>query len=51
MKFTDKLSLELIFGYLFSPIALIGIPFQDILLTGQLLERKQLLMNSLHMNL
>ena len=37
----DKLSLELIFGYLFSPIAwLIGIPFQDILLTGQLLGEK-----------
>ena len=37
----DKLSLELIFGYLFSPIAwLIGVPFQDILLTGQLLGEK-----------
>ena len=37
----DKLSLELIFGYLFAPIAwLIGIPLQDILLTGQLLGEK-----------
>ncbi len=37
----DKLSLELIFGYLFAPVAwLIGIPLQDILLTGQLLGEK-----------
>ncbi len=37
----DKLSLELIFGYLFAPIAwLIGVPLQDILLTGQLLGEK-----------
>lgn len=36
-----NLSLEMIFGYLFSPIAwLIGIPFQDILLAGQLLGEK-----------
>mgnify|MGYP006157018291 CR=1 FL=1 len=35
------LSLEMIFGYLFSPIAwLIGIPFEDILLAGQLLGEK-----------
>ena len=35
------LSLEMIFGYLFSPIAwLIGIPSQDILLAGQLLGEK-----------
>jgi len=35
------LSLELIFGYIFSPIAwLIGIPFEDILLAGQLLGEK-----------
>jgi len=37
----DELSLELIFGYLFAPVAwLIGIPLQDILLTGQLLGEK-----------
>jgi len=37
----DKISLELIFGYLFAPIAwLIGVPLQDILLTGQLLGEK-----------
>jgi len=36
-----NLSLEMIFGYLFAPIAwLIGIPFQDILLAGQLLGEK-----------
>ena len=36
-----SLSLEMIFGYLFSPIAwLIGIPFEDILLAGQLLGEK-----------
>lgn len=37
----DSLSLEMIFGYLFAPIAwLIGIPFEDILLAGQLLGEK-----------
>ena len=37
----NNLSLEMIFGYLFSPIAwLIGIPFEDILLAGQLLGEK-----------
>ncbi len=37
----NKLSLEMIFGYLFAPIAwLIGIPFEDILLAGQLLGEK-----------
>jgi len=37
----NNLSLEMIFGYLFSPIAwLIGIPSQDILLAGQLLGEK-----------
>tara|TARA_B100000579_G_C22793722_1_gene835951 strand:+ start:62 stop:1345 length:1284 start_codon:yes stop_codon:yes gene_type:complete len=37
----DNLSLELIFGYLFAPIAwIIGIPYQDILLSGQLLGEK-----------
>ena len=37
----NNLSLEMIFGYLFAPIAwLIGIPFQDILLAGQLLGEK-----------
>ncbi len=37
----ERLSLEMIFGYLFAPIAwLIGIPFQDILLAGQLLGEK-----------
>ena len=37
----NKLSLELIFGYIFAPIAwLIGIPVQDILLAGQLLGEK-----------
>ena len=36
-----NLSLEMIFGYLFAPIAwLIGIPLQDILLAGQLLGEK-----------
>ena len=36
-----NLSLEMIFGYLFAPIAwLIGIPFEDILLAGQLLGEK-----------
>ena len=36
-----SLSLEMIFGYLFAPIAwLIGIPFEDILLAGQLLGEK-----------
>ena len=36
-----ELSLEMIFGYLFAPIAwLIGIPSQDILLAGQLLGEK-----------
>ncbi|MAZ58335.1 MAG: Na+ dependent nucleoside transporter [Flavobacteriales bacterium] len=36
-----SLSLEMIFGYIFAPIAwLIGIPFQDILLAGQLLGEK-----------
>ena len=33
--------MEMIFGYLFAPIAwLIGIPFEDILLAGQLLGEK-----------
>jgi len=37
----SNLSLEMIFGYLFSPIGwLIGIPFEDILLAGQLLGEK-----------
>tara|TARA_B100000902_G_C27300335_1_gene912409 strand:+ start:1185 stop:2450 length:1266 start_codon:yes stop_codon:yes gene_type:complete len=37
----SSLSLEMIFGYLFAPIAwLIGIPFEDILLAGQLLGEK-----------
>ena len=37
----ENLSLEMIFGYLFSPIAwLIGIPLEDILLAGQLLGEK-----------
>ena len=37
----NNLSLEMIFGYLFAPIAwLIGIPFEDILLAGQLLGEK-----------
>ena len=36
-----QLSLEMVFGYLFAPIAwLIGIPSQDILLAGQLLGEK-----------
>ena len=36
-----NLSLEMIFGYLFAPVAwLIGIPFEDILLAGQLLGEK-----------
>ena len=36
-----NLSMEMIFGYLFAPIAwLIGIPFEDILLAGQLLGEK-----------
>ena len=37
----QNLSLEMIFGYLFAPVAwLIGIPFEDILLAGQLLGEK-----------
>ena len=37
----NELSLEMIFGYLFAPIAwIIGIPFEDILLAGQLLGEK-----------
>ena len=37
----SNLSLEMIFGYLFAPIAwLIGIPFEDVLLAGQLLGQK-----------
>jgi len=37
----NSLSLEMIFGYLFAPVAwLIGIPFEDILLAGQLLGEK-----------
>ena len=37
----NSLSLEMIFGYIFAPIAwFIGIPFEDILLAGQLLGEK-----------
>ena len=40
-KVYSELSLEMVFGYLFAPIAwLIGIPFEDILLAGQLLGEK-----------
>ena len=39
-KFPTEIK-EMIFGYLFAPIAwLIGIPFEDILLAGQLLGEK-----------
>lgn len=41
---TDGLSFQLILGYLFSPIAfIIGIPIDDILLSGQLLGEKTVL--------
>ena len=37
----NSLSLEMIFGFIFAPIAwFIGIPFEDILLAGQLLGEK-----------
>jgi len=37
----DKLSLEMIFGYIFSPIVyLMGVPFEDMILSGQLLGEK-----------
>jgi len=37
----DKLSLEMIFGYIFAPIVyLMGVPFEDIILSGQLLGEK-----------
>ena len=37
----NELSLEMIFGYLFAPIVyLIGVPYEDIILSGQLLGEK-----------
>lgn len=40
----DKLSFQFIIGYLFAPIALlIGVPFDDIILVGQLLGEKTIL--------
>ena len=37
----NELSLEMIFGYIFSPIVwLMGVPYEDVLLSGQLLGEK-----------
>ena len=37
----NELSLEMIFGYIFAPVVfLMGVPFEDIILSGQLLGEK-----------